>query len=94
MALDPGLVALLLWTIPLQVLGNAGNNNNNEGKAGVCVSVCVFVCVSVPACVPVLVYESERGAAGESRVYTLALTHTFIRVDRRELFVSHAFSQD
>uniref|UniRef100_A0A8C7N3W6 Ephrin type-A receptor 7 n=1 Tax=Oncorhynchus kisutch TaxID=8019 RepID=A0A8C7N3W6_ONCKI len=30
MALDPGLVALLLWTIPLQVLGNAGNNNNNE----------------------------------------------------------------
>lgn len=38
MASDPGLAAMLLWTISLQALGTAGSNSN-EGK---CVCVCVF----------------------------------------------------
>lgn len=36
MASDPGLAAMLLWTISLQAVGTAGTNSN-EGK-----SVCVW----------------------------------------------------
>lgn len=38
MASDPGLAAMLLWTISLQALGTAGTNSN-EGK-----SMCGCVC--------------------------------------------------
>lgn len=37
MASDPGLAAMLLWTISLQAVGTAGTNSN-EGK-----SVCMCV---------------------------------------------------
>lgn len=40
MASDPGLAAMLLWTISLQALGTAGTNSN-EGKS-VCGCVCSF----------------------------------------------------
>ena len=45
MASDPGLAAMLLWTISLQAVGTAGTNSN-EGRR-VCVCVCVRVCVCV-----------------------------------------------
>lgn len=45
MASDPGLAAMLLWTISLQALGTAGTNSNEGKSVCVCVAVCLGVCV-------------------------------------------------
>lgn len=42
MASDPGLAAMLLWTISIHTVGTAGTNSNEGKRARQCVCVCVY----------------------------------------------------
>lgn len=43
MASDPGLAAMLLWTISLQAMGTSGSNSNEGKKERESLCVCVLI---------------------------------------------------